>query len=129
MGWHVVPHTHRKVVETVYAGHMSAADLEAAVRASLAAASGLATGLLLSDCTGLTGGHSSADLYFLAKTVRDLPGSTTMREAVLMPTLPAQRTEVLFWENTATNRGLVVRLFADRQAAFDWLAEHITTEV
>jgi hypothetical protein len=128
MGWSVIPHAEIGVVETIYTGLMSIADLEAAVKETLSVASRLGTSLLLSDCTGLIGGHSSADLYFLAKAIRELPGSATIREAMLLPALPQQQKEAMFWETTATNRGLVVRLFADRQAALNWLAEHVTQE-
>lgn len=70
----------------------------------------------------MVGGHSIVDLYALIKLLesRDLRG---LKEAILMPSLQASRQDVEFYETACLNRGFNVKVFRDRQAALDWLAE------
>lgn len=121
MAWSVIKHLEPRFVEAEYSGALSSAELEAVVRATLDAAVEIDTCLVLSDCTLVSGGHSSADLYFLAQAVRTMPLSTRLREAVVMPLAPEAQRQVRFWETTASNRGLAVRIFQDRASALQWL--------
>ncbi|MFZ2449678.1 MAG: hypothetical protein WAW36_04065 [Methylovulum miyakonense] len=42
-----------------------------------------------------------------------------LKEAILLPSLPAPIENVKFWETACYNRGLRVRIFDDRQNALD----------
>lgn len=123
MSWEVFVQSGCPIVETRYAGELSMADLMQAVDATVAA--GMQHGIkrFFSDCLALKGGHSLTDLYFLAQKVAESGVGGDMREAVLLPVQPAAKDEALFWESTARNRGFVVRVFGDRDAAQKWLLE------
>jgi len=47
----------------------------------------------------------------------------SVKEAVLLPGLPASAENVKFWEMTCSNRGLNVKIFIDRENAIKWLME------
>ena len=123
MPWEVLVQSEHPVVETRYAGDLSMADLLQAVDATIEAAARHGISRFFSDCLALQGGHSLTDLYFLAQRVAESGIGGNLREAVLLPVLPAAKDEVLFWENTARNRGFVVRVFDDRDVAQKWLLE------
>ena len=98
-----------------------AAELADAVKANMALALQHDRMRLLADCTGITGGHSVFDLYYLADAIVDSGLASKLREAVLVPANPAFAETVRFWETTCANRGIDVRTFDDRQQALDWL--------
>lgn len=123
MPWEVFVQSECPVVETRYVGALSMTDLVQAVDATIEAARQHGISRFFSDCLALQGGHSLTDLYFLAQKVAESGFGGNVREAVLLPVLPAAKDEALFWENTARNRGFVVRVFADRGAAQKWLLE------
>ncbi len=120
MPWQVKINPDMPVIETCYSGHLSPDELCAAAKETYCQARLLGTNLLLSDCTALAGGHSVFDLYQLAGDACIHTG-TAMKEAVVLPELPAQKENVIFWETTCRNRGLQVRIFEDRKSALDWL--------
>lgn len=121
MPWHASLLPDHPIVETRYSGELSATELGAAAGATLELAKTHGTNLFLADCTALVGGHSVFDLYFLADTIRANGFTKMLREAVLLPTLPAPTHNVEFWKTTAINRGFDVRLFSDRADALGWL--------
>lgn len=123
MPWSVSVDTATQTVTTVYAGVLSPAALGEAVAATLAACQANQLVRLLADCSQLEGGHSVLDLYDTASSIGQLPGAALLKEAVLLPPTAAAATadSVHFWETTATNRGMQVRVFADRDAALTWL--------
>lgn len=121
MPWQVRVLEDHPVVETCYTGRLSADELAAAVRETLAAARAHNEVLVLGDCTGLEGGHSIFDLFATVDLVIASGLAGRMREAVLLPSLPESLETVHFWETACRNRGLCVRIFADRQEALHWL--------
>ena len=122
MPWSVQLLPGRSVVETVYAGLLSAEELRAAVEATLKLSLASGTATFLGDCSALKGGHSVFDLYELAKVVATLPNKAQFREALLIAPDTTSREDVEFWETTCINRGLKVRLFENRDEALAWLA-------
>ncbi len=110
MAWQVkIPET-PPIIETLYTGRMTAAELTHAVTETLAAVRDHGRTRLL------------ADLYFVGEMVQKAGlGSAGLREAVLLPVLPEAADNARFWETTASNRGMVVRLFDDRGKALAWL--------
>ena len=110
-----------RCVELVYAGRVGMDELQSAFDEALALASQLPRPLLLADCTGLTENPPLAGLYFLADRLAALPMERRVREAVLLPVRAGPGDSVSFWETACTNRGLEVKVFAERPAALDWL--------
>jgi hypothetical protein len=109
------------VVETVYSGLLSAADLRDAALATLTLGRERGTYRFLGNCRDLLGGCSIVDLYSLAERVTSFNRSAEFREALVLPDLEAPAQDVRFWETTCVNRGLLVRVFATRDSAIEWL--------
>ena len=117
----VILHTEPRFVELVFTGSVSHSEMEPAAIQALEGCDRMQTSRLMCDCTQLSGGHSVSDLYELAGRLSASPLAATVREAVLLPSLPAMQADAQFWRATASNRGAQVQVFADRQAAMDWL--------
>jgi hypothetical protein len=109
------------VVETVYCGYLSAADLRDAAFATLNLGKARGTHRFLGDCRDLKGSCSVVDLYSLAERVTSTRRSGHFREAMVLPELETAAQDVRFWETACVNRGLDVRVFATRDGAIEWL--------
>lgn len=121
MPWSATYSPDLDAVETRYAGRLTPADLDAAIRGTIDLGAQHATHRFLADVRDLEGGHSIVDLYeWIEKLSRDVAGRR-MKEAVLVAPQPAGTEFPRFWETAATNRGLNVRLFDDEAAAREWL--------
>ena len=110
-----------RVVHLAYTGRLSASALSEAFEAGAALIVEHGSLWVLADCTGLEGGHTVADLYFLAETMGRAPLPRGFREAVLLPALAEPARNAAFWETTAANQGFEVQLFSDRDEAMRWL--------
>lgn len=119
MPWNVIAHADLPIVETVYAGTMTGADVGAAAVETLRVATSLGRNRLFADCSALEGGHSIFDLYELSGL--DALRQLQLREAILQPELSSSLEKVRFWETACLNRGVQVRIFADRDEAIRWL--------
>ena len=126
MPWSARYNTELSIVETVYAGTLTPGELAEAVHSTLELARKHGARLMLGDCTALSGGHSVVDLYFLIDLVVASGLAHELREALILPVLPASADNVRFWESTAFNRGLMVKLFDNREHAVDWLQLQLT---
>ncbi len=122
MPWELSVHTDLRVVVVRFVRKVPPEELLAALDATLAAMQSHGTRACLGDCSELEGGHSIVDLYGLVEIIA-ARWSGTLKEAVLMPQLVARREDVRFWENACVNRGLNVRVFADRDSAIAWLCD------
>ena len=80
---------------------------------------GIADTLL--DCSDLTQGSVSVDVVALAQRVATLGMEPHWRQAIVRPHDPWAAMSVSRWEAAASNRGMIVRLFADRESALAWL--------
>lgn len=126
MPFELLPESGAGHIEIRFRGFVPAAELMAGAVASITAGRAQDCPFFLADCTELTGGHTLADLYFLASQLGNDAFTVRIREAVLMPRSPTatKATEaVSFWEVAGSNRGLEIRVFDDRVAALAWLAE------
>ena len=122
MPWHASVHPDLPIVETCFSGVLTPSELSDAAIETLTLAHTSDRILLLGDCSALVGGHSFGDLYSLANAVRlGDKDYSSLKEAVLLPTLPAAFNLVKFWETACSNLGIKVRSFSDRQSALDWL--------
>ncbi|HNF96198.1 MAG TPA: hypothetical protein PK493_02835, partial [Pseudomonadota bacterium] len=77
----------------------------------------------LGDCSRLEGGHDIFTLYGFVRLLESLGLVGRLKEALIMPTLAAPARDVEFWETACLNRGLLVRVFPDRESACDWLCQ------
>lgn len=123
VSWRVEAVTQMQLVELRFAGSVSEAELQRAVQESVSLAQRLGYRRFLADCRNMTSRHSPALLFQLASEVRSGPVGDTAREAVLIPDSPEALSSVRFWETTALNRGLVVRLFVECAEAMAWLMQ------
>lgn len=122
MAWTTRYDSELKIIELTYTGFVSPAELAGAFAAVLAAFREHSTRKLLADCTDLLGGHSVIDIYELIKSFDPIELSG-VKDAMLMPTLPASAENALFFKSACDNIGINVRICATRQEALDWLAE------
>ena len=121
MGWDATYVAEGHFVETTYEGVIAPDELNTAVVRTLALAHSHQTTLFLADCSQLVGGHSLVDLSHLIDSLVVLGMVGHLKEALIMPHLRAAAHDVAFWEAACVNRGLLVRLFPERQTALDWL--------
>jgi len=124
MPWSTSIHPDLPLIEISYSGVITATELSDAFLDTLALANAHNITLILADCTALdSGGHSVFDLYFLAETLAASNMPKTLKEAILLPSLPDSAENVDFWETACYNRGLKVRIFDNYQNAIDWLMD------
>jgi hypothetical protein len=123
MPWHIQVLQTPLIVETIYSGVLTPAELSEAVRETLALARPGAVNRFLGNCESLVGGHSIVDLYFLADAVMATGLAHTMKEALVIPEGAAPADKVEFWETACASRGINVRVFHNRQSAIDWLRQ------
>jgi len=121
MSWKTIVHTDPPIIETCYSGSLTKSELFAAAHETLALGQEHGRHLFLGDCSNLTSSPSVFDLYQLAKKISldDFPH--ILREALLLPKVPAFIESVNFWETIGRNRGFAVRVFKDRKTALNWL--------
>lgn len=121
MPWRIEQLTDPRIIETKYHGVLSPDQLTSAADATIAAAVAVGSTLLLADCSGLEGGHSYVDLFWLADWLAGQPGGHRYREAIVAPGRAQALANVDFWETVCANRGVTVRCFHERDAAIAWL--------
>lgn len=121
MPWSARAHTTLPLIEIIYAGRVTPAELKDAVRSVARLIHETGRKLILTDCTDLAGGHSILDLYELVEDMARIPEARGIQEAVIMAHEAALSEEVRFWEIASRNRGIIVRTFAERTAAVNWL--------
>ena len=84
---------------------------------------------ILYDCSAITGALSVLEEYQIAKTIADYCVTKSVNPKIALIGRPPSVT--VFAAQVATNRGLTVLTFSERQAAVDWLngtsAEATTT--
>jgi len=121
MPWHASAHPELPIVEINISGVLTPAELSDAIGATLALVSAHGRTRILADCSRLDGGHSFVDLFFAAGNVAATDVAPALKEAVIMPGLPPSAELARFWETACVNRGMLVRVFADREDGLAWL--------
>jgi hypothetical protein len=125
MPWKTIVHTDLPIIETCYSGSLTKSELFAAAHETLALGQEHSRHLFLGDCSNLSSNPSIFDLYHLAKEISSSNSSHALKEAILMPKIPAFIENVNFWETIGRNLGFMVRVFHDRQIALGWLLSNI----
>ena len=110
------------IVEKVYRGPVTKAEILAGAECSAAIAHAAGKALILSDCRELESVHAESDFYDVKDFIdrRDF-NKLTYREALIPPTRPWAMAGVDAWLKVACGHGLVVRVFDDRDRAITWL--------
>lgn len=109
------------IINTIYWGILTPNELSEAFHETLSLVYMHDRTRILADCTALSGGHSVIDLYYLAEMLASKDINRSLKEAVLLPSVPTSAEKVEFWENACYNRGLKVRMFDNHRVATDWL--------
>lgn len=125
MPWNARHDPQHNVIETVYAGILTPPELLEAAKTTLELAVTHNCPKFLGDCSQLLGGHSIFDLYGLLDLLEATGFHRDWKEALLFPQAVNSNAieDVRFWETACKNRGFMVTLFADRDAALRWLTE------
>jgi hypothetical protein len=125
MSWRAFVHPSLPLIETCYADAMTPDDLQAAVAETIRLAMETGHRLFLGDCTALRQAPSASDIYAMFEAIARTGLAHEAREAMLLPEVVAPGSDVAenlrFFEDLSVNRGFRVQVFADRQAALDWL--------
>lgn len=123
MPWSVIEEPGSAFVEVIYSGEISSTEIAASVLALLRRFGDRTHVRMLTDLRSMAGGHSIVDLYVLVDEIHRNGVAGRIREAVLLPAVPATAELAGFWETACTNRGIEVRLFTERDLATAWLVE------
>jgi hypothetical protein len=123
MPWNVRAVQESSFLEVVFTGAVTPKELQAASKQSLSIAREKGLTRLLSDCSAFKGGHSVFDLFTLANDLKAESIALVLKQAIILPGNQEAADLVRFWETTCANRGILVRIFDDRQRAVDWLVE------
>ena len=109
------------VIEIVYFGLVTPADLSASIADALKLVEQGRLIRILTDCSRMEDGHSIVDLLenMMQLVAEDL--ILNLREAVITGPHPSAAANVRFWETAGQNRGMNVKLFKDRSEALVWL--------
>jgi hypothetical protein len=121
MPWHARAHPELPIVELTLSGTLTSAELSDVVAGTLALASSHKRTRFLADCVALEGGHSFIDLYFAAGVVAATDIAYALKEAIILPGYAPSAEQARFWETACINRGITVRVFAERDTALAWL--------
>jgi hypothetical protein len=121
MPWSVTVLPDHPILVISYSGALTSADFTEAFHASGQKAMEHRVVRFLADCTELGGGYSVFDLFFLVDMIEATGVPPDFREALLLPTTPGQIGNAKFYEDACMNRGILVKLFTDRDEALAWL--------
>lgn len=121
MPWQARTSADRRYVEIFYSGRVTPDELQAAFDRAMELSRSLERPWFFADCTGLMENLPLSGLYFLADQFATVAFEHRVREALVLPARPEPADSVTFWETTCANRGLDVKVFAEREPALDWL--------
>lgn len=113
------------ILEIIFSDVCSPQDLAEAVLYSIEYSVQHGVLRFLADCIDYQSDDQAAitHAYQLGMLYEDPRVNRLSKEAILVPEDEKIRSLLAFFETTTQNRGFQVRIFDDRQAALDWLAE------
>lgn len=123
MPWQLHLQAENPILEIVYTGLLSVTDFDQAGQAILDTAHSNQIQLFLADCTALEGSYSITDLHNMATAMALWDLRYPWRKALLRPRSQLVGEGFEFWVTVAHNRGFVVCLFDEREAAMAWLLQ------
>jgi len=104
------------VILLLHTGHVSAEELQQAGEKAFALAMESGTWRFLSDCTELTWTHTLVEQLGQAELLQSMGITGDYRQAVLRPRHRDAAATVVTRETVSVNRGIRVRVVADREA-------------
>ncbi len=123
MAWAASYNNDHNLVELIYKGKVTPADLHEALQAAVKLARENNSILFLADCSEMEGGHSVIDLYGLIALYESVGLQLKMKEALLLPLLKSSKEDVKFYETACLNKGFNVKVFSSKDKALAWLNE------
>jgi len=128
MAWRVKYDPELGIICSVYAGQVSADEFEAGTLETIALAKKHKTNLLLIDDSKLEVAVSTNDIFKMPQFYEDAQAHRGSRWALIQPPEGPGLKALRFYETVCRNRGWLVKLFTDRQAAIDWLLNEPDTD-
>jgi hypothetical protein len=123
MPWRVSDPENSRIIEIIYTGVVTEADLQEGVGAVLGLIKSSGRKRVLTDCTAVVQGPTLTTIFLEAEAVGSDDAHLRVREALLLPDRPQPSESVKFWETSCRNRGHTACTFRDRQSALEWLSE------
>lgn len=123
MAWAANYNHELDVVELIYKGKVTPADLHEALLAAAKLARENNSILFLADCSEMEGGHSVVDLYGLISLYESVGLHLKMKEALLLPLMKSPKEDVKFYETSCLNKGFNVKVFSQKEKALTWLKQ------
>ena len=122
MPWTVDYISELGIVNSTYVGNVTADEFRMGTVRSLNLARENNTRLFLIDDSKWEGGTSVFDLYKLPALFIELGFERGSKGALILPPSGnAESTDAHFFETVCVNQGWLVKVFADRQEAINWL--------
>ena len=122
MNWTLDYNNMLRAIELVYTGRITGPDLRETTSKAIVLIKEHGNADALVDATEIELTASLFDLYDLPAHQYVVEGlNYRTRVAVVLPTLPKERKDVLFYETACVNRGWLVRSFPNRSDAIEWL--------
>jgi hypothetical protein len=111
------------VIESIYSGNTSLAEIQSALTEILELSQKHQVTRFLADCTNLEQGTSVLDSYEFAEAIERIPNVHLLKEAFVLPLTKEAEDGIKFFETTTRNRGLNIRVFSHREEAIKWLQD------
>ncbi|GJQ63075.1 MAG: hypothetical protein SCALA702_21280 [Melioribacteraceae bacterium] len=120
MSWEIILHDKEKIIEIIYEGNVNEFQLKEALEAGKAYILPDQSIKILADCSGLQSGASISELSLFIGELEKLR-LPNFREAIILPQLNETKERVEYYEMACLNRGILVKIFKDRENAIRWL--------
>lgn len=116
--------TEINAIEIVYSGRITIDDIRETFKKAveLSYQHRVTAGLI--DCLYLHPIRSIINIYDLAAEIEKIPNIRMLKGGIILPVSQQSAEELKFFETTARNRGLNVRVFPDRDDTIKWLTSH-----
>ena len=117
-----------RVVDVVYVGDITPQDLQESTSACIRLEKEKGLNQFLVDAQDMKLASPLVEFYNLpAQQYLEEEADRQGRVAVVLPTDPNAKEAALLYETACRNRGWMVRVFAERRAAVDWLTRGSTS--
>jgi len=121
MPWRVEPDLELGIVRVTYSGRVTAEEFKAGTLETITRMAEHRINLLLIDDSELEIAVSTNEIFQMPDFYERVHAHRSNRWALIHPPDPAALKHFKFYENVCRNRGWLVKIFSDHQAALDWL--------
>ncbi|HVN31615.1 MAG TPA: hypothetical protein VMT45_06475 [Thermoanaerobaculaceae bacterium] len=123
MPWHVRPLPSGPIIEAVFLGVVTAAEIRDGMEAAAALGETAGSPRILADCTRIEEAPSVGELYFLAGELVAHEVVHRIKSAFVIATATRVAEAMRFWETTCNNWAIPAKTFTDRASALAWLLQ------